>query len=400
MRGFVFLMFQAMFFMASAQTDTVWWKPGSRQTPGLSLRFVSNAPEMIVQYKLSATIPTRNTSAVAANSVDLYAIDSDGLWHWASSKSLIKDSVQHVFFQLLANDNFHKLGREYQLFLPLFSSIDDLKIGVPQGSLLKPLPVRAEKPIVVLGSSIVKGEAATRPGLAWTNILSRNLDRDVLNFSFGENGFLEKGLIEQINDTDARIYVIDGLLDLANESIDSIKLSRYIIDAVKIIRARHPLTPILCTEHAGYADGYLQPNRQTYADLSNRVLAAALNQLKGENITGIYMLTQKEINIQMDEMTDGAHPNDIGMMKYATVYEKKLREIFLEPVGTLKTQIPIRQRRTPAGYDWEGRHKSMLELNKTESNKVLLIGNSITHNWGGKPNAKSKDSWQKYLAPI
>ena len=91
MRGFVFLMFQAMFFMASAQTDTVWWKPGSRQTPGLSLRFVSNAPKMIVQYKLSATIPTRNTSAVAANSVDLYAIDSDGLWHWASSKSLIKD---------------------------------------------------------------------------------------------------------------------------------------------------------------------------------------------------------------------------------------------------------------------------------------------------------------------
>ena len=399
MRGFVFLMFQAMFFMASAQTDTVWWKPGSRQTPGLSLRFVSNAPEMIVQYKLYATIPTRNTSAVAANSVDLYAIDSDGLWHWASSKSLIKDSVQHVFFQLLANDNFHKLGREYQLFLPLFSSIDDLKIGVPQGSLLKPLPVRAEKPIVVLGSSIVQGEGATRPGLAWTNILSRNMDRDVLNFSFGENDFLEKGLIERISDTDARVYLIDGLLDLANESLDSIKLSRYIIDAVKIIRARHPLTPILCTEHAGYADGYLQPNRQTYADLSNRVLAAALNQLKGENIIGIYMLTQKEINIQMDEMTDGAHPNDIGMMKYAVAYEKKIREIFREPVGTLKTQIPIRQRRTPAGYDWEGRHKSMLELNKTESNKVLLIGNSITHNWGGKPNAKSKDSWQKYLAP-
>jgi lysophospholipase L1-like esterase len=155
----------------------------------------------------------------------------------------------------------------------------------------------------------------------------------------------------------------------------------------------------LCSEHAGYTDGYLHPNRQTYADRSNRVLAAALNQFKGENINGIYLLTQKEINIQMDEMSDGAHPNDIGMMRYAAAYEKKLREIFMEPVGTLKTQIPIRQRRTPAGYDWEGRHKSMLSLNKTESNKVLLIGNSITHNWGGKPNARSNESWQKYLAP-
>ena len=389
-------MFQAMFFMASAQTDTVWWKPQSLMSAGLSLRFVSNAPEIIVQYNQSASISNRNAPA---NGVDLYAIDSDGLWHWASSKSVIKDSVQHVFFQLLANDNFHKLGREYQLFLPLFSSIDDLKIGVPQGSLLKPLPVRAEKPIVVLGSSIVQGEGATRPGLAWTNILSRNLDRDVLNFSFGENGFLEKGLIEQINDTDARIYVIDGLFDLANESLDSSQLSISVIEAIKIIRARHPLTPILCTEHAGYADGYLHPNRQTYANRSNRVLSAALKQLKGENINGTHLLSQKEINIQMDDMSDGAHPNDMGMMKYAAAYEKKLREIFLEPVGTLKTQIPIRQRRTPAAYDWEGRHKSMLDLNKTESNKVLLIGNSITHNWGGKPNAKSKDSWQKYLAP-
>ena len=112
MRGFVILLFQAMFFMASAQTDTVWWKPQSPMSAGLSLRFVSNAPEIMVRYKQSASISNRNAPA---NGVDLFAIDSDGLWHWASSKSLIKDSVQHVFFQLLPNDNFHKLGREYQL---------------------------------------------------------------------------------------------------------------------------------------------------------------------------------------------------------------------------------------------------------------------------------------------
>jgi lysophospholipase L1-like esterase len=87
------------------------------------------------------------------------------------------------------------------------------------------------------------------------------------------------------------------------------------------------------------------------------------------------------------------------MVRYAEAYEKKLREIFMEPVGNLKTQIPIRQRRTPANFDWEARHYSMLALNKTESNKILLIGNSITHNWGGKPNARSNESWQKYLAP-
>ena len=399
MRGFVLLIFQSIFLMASAQTDIVWWKLQSRQSAGHSMRFVSNAPEIIVRYKITASKTQNIFPATAANGVDLYAIDSDGLWHWAAPHIGIPDSGNYIFSQLRANDNFHKLGREYELFFPLHNSIEDLQIGVPQGTLFNVFPIRPEKPIVVFGSSIVKGEGASRPGLAWTNVLSRQLDRNVVKLVFSGNGILEKDLIEQVNQIDARIYVFDGLLDLASAPLDSIHLMQSVIDAIKVIRARHPQTPILCTEHAGYADGYLHPNRQSYADLSNRVLAAALNQLKGENINGLHLLTQKEINIQLDEMSDGSHPNDIGMMRYAAAYEKKLREIFMEPVGTLKTQIPIRQRRTPAGYDWEGRHKSMMALNKTESNKVLLIGNSITHNWGGKPNAKSNESWQKYLAP-
>lgn len=400
MRGFVILFFQALFFMASAQTNTVWWKLPSRQSAGPSIRFVSNAPEVIVHCTITASKIQNTIPAAAANGVDLYAIDSDGMWHWAAPSIWIPDSGNYIFSQLRPNDNFHKLGREYELFLPLFSSIEDLQIGVPQGSLFNVLPIRPEKPIVVFGSSIVQGHGATRPGLAWSNILSRNLDRNVLNLGFGVNGFLEKGLTEQINQIDARIYVFDGLLDLANPSLDSSQQSKSIIETIKIIRTKHPQTPILCSEHAGYSDGYIHPNRQSYADLSNRVLSAALNKLQGENINGLYLLTQKEINVQMDEMSDGAHPNDIGMMRYATAYEKKLREIFMEPVGTLKTQIPIRQRRTPAGYDWEGRHRSILALNKTESDKVLLIGNSITHNWGGKPNTRSNESWQKYLAPF
>jgi lysophospholipase L1-like esterase len=399
MRGFIVFFFQIIFLAASAQTDIVWWKLPSRQSAGHSMRFVSNAPEIIVRYKITASKTQNIFSETAANGVDLYAIDSDGLWHWAAPNIGIPDSGNYIFSQLRPNDNFHKLGREYELFFPLSNSIEDLQIGVPQGSLFNVLPIRPEKPIVVFGSSIVKGEGASRPGLAWTNVLSRQLDRNIVKLVFSGNGILEKDLIEQVNQIDARIYVFDGLLDLASAPLDSIRLIQSVIDAIKVIRARHPHTPILCTEHAGYADGYLHPNRQSYADLSNRVLAAALNQLKGENINGLHLLTQKEINIQLDEMSDGSHPNDIGMMRYAAAYEKKLREIFMEPVGTLKTQIPIRQRRTPAGYDWEGRHKSILALNKTESNKVLLIGNSITHNWGGKPNAKSNESWQKYLAP-
>lgn len=41
------------------------------------------------------------------------------------------------------------------------------------------MPVRPEKPVVVYGISIHHDACASRPGMAWTNILSRKLDNPV-----------------------------------------------------------------------------------------------------------------------------------------------------------------------------------------------------------------------------
>jgi lysophospholipase L1-like esterase len=319
--------------------------------------------------------------------------------HWASGKYSFKDTIQYVFDNLRPNDNFHKLGREYQLFLPLFNSVKNLEIGVTNGSLFKIQPHRIEKPIVVYGTSIAHGACASRPGMAWTNILSRKLDRSVINLGFSGNGRLENPLIDLINEIDARVFILDCLPNLLSKDIDSVTLQKRIIASVKLIRSKHPHTPILLTEHAGYTDGYMVPERQILFEGANKILNIAFEELTKENISSIYLLSLKEIGIEEEAMVDGTHPNDLGMMRYAEAYEKKIRDIFKEPVGKLKTQIPIRQRRTPANFDWEARHYSILALNKTESNKVLLIGNSITHNWGGKPNAKSNESWQRYIAP-
>jgi lysophospholipase L1-like esterase len=374
----------------------------SNQSAGLSIRFVSNGPEIIVRYKVTGPINKPHVLSTGVSGVDLYATDIDGMLHWASGKYSFKDTVQYTFSQLRPNDNFHKLGREYQLFLPLFNCVSNLEIAVPIGSIFKILPLRLEKPIVVYGTSIAQGACASRPGMAWTNILSRKLDRTVINLGFAGNGRLENSLIELIKEIDARIFILDCLPNLLSKDIDSAALQKRIIESVKSIRSKHPNTPILLTEHAGYTDGYMIPERQTLFEGANKVLNAAFAKLTREGITGLHLLSLNEIGINEEAMVDGTHPNDLGMMRYADAYEKKLREIFMEPVGNLKTQIPIRQRRTPANFGWEARHYAMLKLNKTEPNKVLLIGNSITHNWGGNATVKQTRngaSWEKYLAP-
>ena len=45
--------------------------------------------------------------------------------------------------------------------------------------------------VLVYGTSITQGGVVSRPGAAWTNILSRSLSRPVYNFGFSGNGEME-----------------------------------------------------------------------------------------------------------------------------------------------------------------------------------------------------------------
>lgn len=375
----------------------------SRNSAGLSIRFVSNAPQIIIRYKVTGSVSMPHMPSTGVSGVDLYGIDSDGTWHLASGKYSFKDTVVYNFDKLRPNDNYHKLGREYRLFLPLYNSVRDLEIGVPNGSSFTVLPQRMEKPIVVYGTSIAQGACASRPGMAWTNIVSRKLDRTVINLAFSGNGRLEKEVVDLINEIDAKVFVLDCLPNLIYPIVERKELQKRIIESVKSLRAKHPLTPILLTEHDGYTEGYLMPHRQPLFEEANQDLREAFAQLTAEKVTNIYLLPISEIGMDLDCMVDGTHPNDLGMMRYAIAYEKKLREILQQPSGTLTTQIPTRHNREPGSYNWEERHNEILKLNQTEPTKILLIGNSITHNWGGKPfnnRIKGADSWQKYLEPL
>ena len=65
---------------------------------------------------------------------------------------------------------------------------------------------------------------------------------------------------------------------------------------------------------------------------------------------------------------------------------------------------PVTQNRDHRVYDWVERHEAILQLNKPGANtaQVVLIGDSITHFWGGEPKSArvaGPSSWDKFIAP-
>jgi len=375
----------------------------SKHSAGLKIRFRSNASEIKVRYGVKGNMAMPHMPATAVSGVDLYAKDSDGKWIWCRGRYSFGDTITYNFNEITPNDNYHKLGREYHLYLPLYNSVEWMEIGLEKAVLFEPIPVRKEKPVIVYGTSIAQGGCASRPGMAWTAILERNMDHPMINLAFSGNGRLESEAIDLLNEIDPKIYIIDCLPNMSLGSrFTAEEIHKRIIESVKKIRGNSPV-PVLLVEHAGYANSSSDHELRERTSKLNKIQQKAFAQLKAEGITNIYYLSQKELGLGIESFVDGVHPTDLGMHQYALAYEKKLRAIFNEPVEDFSTTQPVTQSREHGNYNWEKRHNQLLQLNKENPPKICFFGNSITHFWGGNPKgpkSNGKDSWSKYLEDL
>ncbi|MDO3628371.1 SGNH/GDSL hydrolase family protein [Mucilaginibacter sp. BT774] len=375
----------------------------SHDAAGLSVSFMANSSEIVVRYRVKNGQAFPHMPATGVSGVDLYAVNSDGDWIWAAGKYTFGDTITFRFKGLNPNDAYHEHGRRYKLYLPLYNTVEWLQIGVPKETSFVPLPLSKEKPIVVYGTSIVQGAAASRPGMAWTSILSRKMERPLINLGFSGNARLDSEIVDLMSEIDAKIFILDCLPNLVYGEFTPEVIKNKILNAVTKLRQQQKTTPILLIQHDGYADAEIDTTRKKlYADV-NVIQEAAFNQLKAAGIDGIYLLSKEAIGQTIDCTVDGTHPSDLGMMHYAEASEKIIRQILNEPVGILSTTRPRTQNRDANTYDWQSRHNEQLGLNKAAEPCIVFIGNSITHYWGGKPAApisRGSDSWNKYLAPL
>ena len=368
----------------------------SRQSAGLSVAFRSNASEIKVRYVVKGGLSMPHMPATGVSGIDLYATDNNGQERWCAGNYSMGDTIVYNFRGLSYAAKSGN-GFEYQLFLPLYNSVSWMERGVPADASFRFLPVSQEKPLVIYGTSIAQGACASRPGMAWGNILNRKLGHPVINLGFSGNGKLEEALFDLLSEIDARLYIIDCMPNLAGKEASAVVYQRT-LEGVKKLREKSR-APILLVEHDGYSNEFSSESAEESYRVANAELRKAYETLQKEQVPTVYYLTKEEIGMPMDAMVDGVHSTDLGMQQYADSYRKKIGEILHEESEGPTSCIPCKQQRDP--YDWYGRHEEILKLNKQSAPEVVMIGNSITHFWGGEPAGplnRGPESWKKYMA--
>lgn len=293
----------------------------SRHAAGLSIRFKTNADSLLIEYEVDGDIAMHHMPATGVSGLDLYGKNSENKWLWYRGKYAFGDTVSYYF----KTEKSPKGGREYQLYLPLYNNCKNLRIGIPKRKKLKFLPLRTEKPIVVYGTSIAQGACASRPGMAWSNIIGRKLDYPVVNLGFSGNGRLEMEVLELISEIDARVYVLDCLPNLSpNEKRSEEEIKNRLRNSIRHLQNKRPKARILLVMHAGYSDGEVNESRKKVYKTLNRWMSEVFLEFIREPRSRLLIT---KIELSNDAFVDGTHPSDLGMEQYALAYEKALMNL-------------------------------------------------------------------------
>ena len=363
----------------------------STNSAGLSIVFRTNATDIRVRYQINGDFSMPHMPATGKSGVDLYATDGNGCQRWCAARYAFGDTIRYNYSNISYVTN-PEYGYEYQLFLPPYSELKWLEIGGPEGSDFSFEPVSKEKPIVIYGTSIAQGACASRPGMVWGNIINRKMQHPVINLGFSGNGRLESELFDLLTEIDAKLFIIDNMPNMTNDRTSLIERATA---GIRKLREKSD-APILLVEHNGYGNELSSLEAESSYRKTNIELRKAYKDLQAEGIKNLYYLTKEEIGFHQDAMVEGVHPSDLGMQIYADAYISKIKEILKEDCEKRTVFVPCTQNRDP--YNWKQRHEKVLKLNKEKAPQILMIGNSITHYWGGEPTARlvrDENSWKK-----
>ncbi len=291
----------------------------SKSSAGISVRFRTNSTAIKVKWEVLNNTNLNHMAATGIKGLDLYCRNNNNWQYVNTARPVAKKS------EALLIDNMTATMREYKLFLPLYDGVVDLEIGIDSLSVIEKPAATNQKPIVFYGTSITQGGCASRPGMAYTNIISRKLDTDCINFGFSGNGRMETPIAELIAETDALFYVIDCV---PNMSLEQVKSNT--IPLVDIIRSKRPTTPIVFVESIVYEKSFLDNKLKTVVTEKNAALKQQYQQLLAKGYRHIFYIESKQALGNDHEATvDGVHFTDLGFMRFADFLLKKFQQFKL-----------------------------------------------------------------------
>lgn len=292
-------------------------------TSGGQIRFRTDSRNVSVRVRLTAGSGMYHMPPTGECGVDAY-LGGPGEWKHAGTARFQPGQAEYESSLFTVED---RKARSFLLNLPLYQGVEEIWIGMEPGAeVLAPEPYDSSARVVVYGTSITQGGCASRPGMSYTNILSRRLHLEFVNLGFSGNGKGEPELAElaaQISDP--ACLVIDYEANCGGTEAYRQTLPRYI----EIYRKFHPEVPIILVSRIPHgAESFMPEFREGRLERKKfqMELIRELTEAGDPNLT--FVDGSDWLGDDPGETTvDGVHPTDLGFKLMADRLEPVLRQV-------------------------------------------------------------------------
>lgn len=273
--------------------------------------FRTNSRKISVKMVNDGVSTMRHMPMTGAAGGELYMKDAG---RWLPVATAIPDLTEATFEQELLK-NLSGRTREYRFYLPLYMRSVSVEIGVEQGARVEPVAKpQGEKPIFFYGTSITQGGCASTAGGDFVSIVGRELDVEVVNFGFSGSGRGEAAVAELIREVDAEIFVLDYAANIDVEGAD-----KTLPIFVKLLRERHPLTPIVIMSQAWFNPNLWNHERRLRDEGVREVFMDHYVRLRKSGDRNVYYIDGFGLlgpGVSGDYV-DGVHPTSAGFAQMA-----------------------------------------------------------------------------------
>ena len=215
--------------------------------------------------------------------------------------------------------------REFTLNLPLYNGIRSIRVGLaPKSEVVAPTPFAVERPILFYGSSITQGGCASRPGNAYTHILARWFDANLINYGFSGSARAEQEMARLVARIPQSVFVYD--YDHNAPNVDHLAATHAPFFAT--LRAAQPQLPVVMVSRPDF-DGNLADSRAR-----RDIVRLTYEQAKAAGDARVFFVDGETLFGASDRdpcTVDGCHPNDLGFMRMAETIRPTLAQALALP---------------------------------------------------------------------
>lgn len=278
---------------------------------GNRLRFYTDSKKVIFKIKLKRKWDYMKMVTWGSMGFDVYNIIGDEYVHMTVFAPM---DGKDCFAEIIPTPN----NGQFCIFLPNYNTIEEMAIGIDNNSYIESIsyPKDNQLPILFYGNSVTQGASASRSANSFPNIVSRILNRDIINLSCSSCCQGTQSIAELIGQIDCHSIVID----YTRNANDRFIFSKTHESFYRKIREYHPDIKIVLMT-ASYYNGWVE-----YENFDKIVIDTYNNALKrGENT---FLLKQRDLFDENDYdcvTIDSSHYIDYSMFKIANAISDFLR---------------------------------------------------------------------------